>query len=341
MKFRMAMAALAATMIALALTGCGGGGGGDIPSASVPFERDVADGVKAVDIVEDVAQGSVGGMGMGLDLSSLSGELEYIGAEMEYAAEDPYQGQTRGIGEKKPSSSLAIEGLVIYLAQHRGKQTRTPIDETTDDGWHWVGNITDTTASVTGTKSDVGSISMNMSFSGSSSTVSVQASYTASITRSSDGKLFTEQGSMVMNITETALSFTVTSTDKLAGVVVSSSELVGSATFDMDASSFEMTINGHESIVAEDGYWVNIAYNSWKITASGDDLWETGGAYGSPASGTMTFTASDGFSGTLTLSEDGTWTGVVLNSEGVQVATITGASYWTVDIGGDTTDVYF
>ena len=344
MKFRMALAALAATMIALALAGCGGGGGGGggIPSASVPFERSVTEGVKAVDIVENVAAGQVGGMGVGMDVSSQPDGFRDIGSLMENEAQYPCQG--RGIGEKKPSSSLAVQGLAIYLAKHFGKQTRTveEIDETYD-GWHWAGSSTYTDTSlhmsVTGTKSGVGSVSLNANGNGSDISASVEAAFTVSIARD-DGKLFTSQGSAVVNLTQTTARFTSTSVTHLDGVVVGSSELAGSATFGLNATYIEFTISGQESIVSEDGYWVNIAYNSWKITANADDV-SNGEAYGFPASGTITFAASDGFSGTLTLNLDGAWTGVIRNKAGVQVATTTGVSFWTVDYGGVTTDVYF
>lgn len=310
--------------------GCGGGGGGGIPSASKAFTRpELTASQRAHDVLTNTGLSDMGAASPIYWIYNMSDVYEYLGSYTESYAEEPFTG--RGAMRKR-GSLLELIQVSQYLKKHH-TMTREPIDETSSDGWHWVGSDsssdTSGTLTLTGTK---GANTVKLTASGSGNEVA----WTSDLTWS--GKISTSKGVCKLTVTyhqfesDAALNFSVTACTTLADNIASSMSYSGTAIPNEDGdyyNTFVLTVNGKESIIAQDGYWVNTTFSDWKLLT--DIMYY----YGSSdfMSGTIAFTASDGFHGSLSLS-NGEWTGQVFDTANTKVADITGEVYdfkWSVD----------
>lgn len=317
MRGRLILCGSIAVLLVGFLSGCGGGGGrkpqematGDYTRAGVTEED------QAFDLVQAAVKRSWGGGYQGLT-GTASNWMVSIAPSMESCALDPLY--------RAPSAISEVSFSAFRLA-HRSanKPTRSrsydqfPVDEDGDGGWHWTGSKGDdcyghdNIFSLVGTKPSVGTITITSSATGEYD--SSKTTTSISITRP-DGKLYEEESES--HYREDTWSTSLCR--KLDGKVIDSAYISGS--FHQQNNNdypFVDSWSGRESIVAEDGYWVNVHYDNWQMESSPipEEM---------RPSGTMTFVGSDGFSGTIKLAKTGAYTGEVKNAAGVKVADIAG-----------------
>jgi len=306
--------------------------------ADAPYTRPSLDAEeRAEDLALNAGAASVGNLDRVPAITSTDDVTDYFGADVESIVNDPYPGRSdrmnRGV------SLLGLAHVGRFLMSYRPGRATESIDETSPDGWRWTGQYTysetalDSNMRLVGEKSGVGTVNVTASIVSSLASIDVKLDVTGSFT-DADGKriLLTEKG--VIGGSLSGISFSLKHYLTRDNLVTASAEIIGTGSLPDIGSNFVLNASGRESVVSEDGYWVNLVYSNWTIEFIGDPLTEDLEGLDVLASGVVTMVASDGYTGRLQLSDD-LWNGWIKDKSGTTLAVITGNAdewFWTIDL---------